>query len=684
MKNDGLLRFYEKDIGKSLPEICDEFNDTLFDIDNKSLTHRPDLWGHRGFARELSAIFGSKYNTPPTPLLKLRGGSEALTSSSTQKNSSGGVKPVPVVIKTKKCRRFCAVKISGVQIKPSDLEKTVRLENLDVRSISNIVDTTNLVMLEYGQPMHAFDAKKVSGKIIVRHAALGEKLLALDGIEYKLTPDDVVIADEKKVLSIAGIMGGEKSAVTEQTTEIIFESANFDPFSVRKTSLRLGLRSESSMRFEKSLDPEQCLSAIRKASEYVLGSCPEAKISSNLTDQYPQKFSKKTIKLAPELVRTRLGIKISDAKIQEKLRSLGFGVTKKAGKFVVEVPSFRATRDIEIPEDLIEEVVRLYGFEMIPSTLPTLPITPPRYNHLRSLEWHIRNFLAARGMLEVYNSSFVSPEDFNFTGETKYITVENSSSEEHKFLRKTLISNIVAHLESELRLCGQVNFFELGKVYVPPNKEALHLAIFMAETGTVTTNKFFVLKSNLLGLLDACGISKSNVTFTLQKKPAKFLHPFQTADIFIGKNKIGVLAVLHPQANPVQGTAAVFTELNVEKLLGSIRNSERKFKKLSPFPPVRRDLSIVLNHKILIADIKHETFSVAECLKGMELFDEFIDEKKLGKDLKNLAFHLEFQSHKKTLDEKDIQVQFKKIVKKLEQKFGAKLRLDFEIGRAHV
>ncbi|MDH3324709.1 MAG: phenylalanine--tRNA ligase subunit beta, partial [Candidatus Peregrinibacteria bacterium] len=336
MKNEGLMFFTDKDVGKSLPEICTEFADSLFDIDNKSLTHRPDLMGHRGFALELSAIWKRKL-TLPEPVVAI----------------PQDANKIPVEIKTDTCRRFCALKMENVEVKPSDLKTQSRLENLDVRAISNFVDITNWVMLEFGQPMHVFDADKLEGRIIVRQAKKGETLVALDDEEYELDETMTVVADDKKVLSIAGIMGGKESGVTETTTNIIFEAANWDPTATRKTSQKLGLRSESSMRYEKSLDPENCKRAILAATELAEKSCPQAQITSSLTDEYPIKSTPTIIKFNPEIVRKISGIDISDKEIKENLEAVNFIVNED---WSVEVPSNRATKDVSIPEDLVEEI----------------------------------------------------------------------------------------------------------------------------------------------------------------------------------------------------------------------------------------------------------------------------------------------------------------------------------------
>ncbi|MCF7846558.1 MAG: phenylalanine--tRNA ligase subunit beta [Candidatus Gracilibacteria bacterium] len=662
MKNEGLLSFSPVDAGKPISEILAALSDHILDIDNKSLTHRPDLLGHRGFARELGAIFDRK-------LLK----QEPKISFP----SSG--KKVDVEIQTKNGRRFCAVEMSGISVGPSPLEEQMLLENLGIRAISNIVDVTNLVLLEYGQPMHAFDADKISGKIIVRQAKKGETLLALDGEEYTLCPDDIVIADEKKVLSIAGIMGGEASSVTEKTTRIIFESANFDGARVRHTSARLGLRSESSMRFEKSLDPEQCIPALQSACARVLSLCQKAQVSAPITDEYPHPFPPLTIDLDPELVRARAGISITDAQIKKHLESIGFTVSAAKKGFSVEVPSWRRTKDVEIPEDLIEEVVRLHGFENIPAQLPTLPITPPGRNKFRSMEWGIRHLLAHHGFREVYHSSFVGPQDPEWleVSPEKYVQTINAHSEEYLFLRQRLVSNFVRSLESELRSHGKVSFFEIGKVYLPPVNEEARLCLFFAEMGSAKEFHFFWLKKQLELLFDHLSIAPDLLEFRPAEKPSSLAHPTRSADILLAGKRIGEMAQLLPPKNPVNRSVAVFAELDLVPLLSHLDSTGSQYLPPSSYPAVRRDLSLIVSERTLSGELQKAAFGAAPNLQKMELFDDFSDENKFGAGKKNVAFHLTFRSAQKTLTEAEVESQFQAIVTALGKKHDATLRLDF-------
>lgn len=670
MKNDGFIRLQDENlVGKPATEIFAGFSDQIIDVDNKSLTHRPDLMGHRGIARELSAIFEAN------PLDPLSGEINNLPG-----NPANLAEKVEVDIQTDKCRRFCSARMSVVKVEPSNYETQIRLENLDTRAISNLVDITNLNLLGLGQPMHIFDADKIRGKIIVRQAKDGEKVVALDGETYELKSADIVIADEEKVLSIAGIMGGLESSVTKDTTDIIFESANFDPTSVRKTSQRLALRSKSSGRYEKSLDPEQCLPALLAAIKMTQTACPEAKLETDITDEYPIQNPAKILKLDPDYLRRHSGVDISEEEIARNLKSLGFEV-KKDGKFLsVEVPSWRNTKDIEIAEDLNEEVVRMYGFDNIEAKLPELSITPPEKNKLRAQDWKIREILATKGFMEVYHSSFVGPQDIEFTeDEKKYVRIDNPSNDECELLRQTLISNFVRHLKPELRAHGEVNFFELGKTYHAPTNEVAKLALFSAKLKGATEKMFFEQKSHLLELFDSFGIPQNQIEFKPCKNFAIFCHPYRCADIFIGKELLGQISVIHPEKNSVKNSAIVFTELETQKLQNFAESYEKKFEEISSFPAVHRDISILIDRKTLVGDLMKISRENSEFLTEIELFDDFVDEKKFGKNLKNLAFHLIFKSREKTLEEGEIDHNFNNIMQAWAKKFGAKLRLEFDL-----
>ncbi len=660
MKNEGILRFPENTkLGEPLSKIIQPLGDTLFDIDNKSLTHRPDLMGHEGFARELSAIFERK---------------KELISPQVNLPLEGAL--VKVDLQTDVCRRFCAVPLNSVNIQPSSFETMARLENLDIRSISNVVDITNLVLLELGQPMHVFDADKVQGVITVRQAKKGEVLLALDGEEYELTPEDTVVSDEKGPLSIAGIMGGLDSGVTQETQNIIFECANWDPVAVRKTSSRLGLRSDSSMRYEKSLDPEICHRALMRATELAL-QVTEGSISGPVSDQYPHPQKTVQITLDPDRIRARSGLDLSDKNIQQKLESLDFEVEASDAGLEVTVPTFRATKDVAIAEDLMEEVVRLEGFDNIPSILPDINLTPPHRNHLRDLEWTLRDVLSVRDYLETQNYAFVPESDNELLENDQAVTIKNPLSGDHAQLRRTLLSNLIGSLESELRTHKSLALFEIGKVFFPPAKplptEIPRLALLRAVMNGAENDLFYQIKDDLSRIWSLLGIT---VSYEESKEPLCYAHPAKTADIRTKQGVfLGSVFVLHPQKNPIRKGALAFAEIDLLPLLKATQETHKPYQKLSPFPETHRDLAVLVPERTTVGALTKTAQSVCPALKSIELFDEFTDAQKLGEGVKNTAFHLTFQSTDKTLDESEIEAAFQSIVKALETTYKAKLRV---------
>jgi len=398
-------------------------------------------------------------------------------------------------------------------------------------------------------------------------------------------------------------------------------------------------------------------------------------LATPITDEYPTKFPKIHIDLPPQLVRDKSGLDISDAEISKKLTSLGFGVTATGATLRVEVPSWRATKDVEIPEDLVEEVVRLHGFGAVPSTLPRLSVTPPQKNWLRSLEWQLRDALAAESRSEVYLTSFVAPTDPEWIERADHVQVLNGANEEYQFLRKTLVSNAVRTMETELRTHGRLDQFEIGTTFESLGAETRRLLVFSAEMQGDAVEKFFDLKSELIRVLRGVGLVAA---FQTVAEPSAVMHPAQAADILIGEQVVGQIAVIHPAKNPVRGAAVVWAEFDLSTISPLVHEYEPKFSPISAYPAVRRDLSIVLPESVTQADVVADAQAVSSELSKIELFDVYRDAKKLGADVKNLAFHLTFRSHEKTLDDAAIEQAWSAIVVALSKKFGAELRLAFD------
>jgi len=543
-----------------------------------------------------------------------------------------------------------------------------------VRAISNLVDITNWIMLEYGQPMHVFDADKVEGDMIIRSAKKGEKLVALDGETYELSPEDTVVADSKKALSVAGIMGGLESSVTEKTTSVIFEVANWDPVAIRKTSQRLGLRSESSMRYEKSLDPEQCRKALLAAVEKAMECCSAAKIMSNLVDEYPAPGETITVILTLAKIQKLSGLDINQEEVTKILQHLGFTLNVKEESITVQVPSWRSTKDVSIAEDIIEEVVRLYGLDKVPTELPSFVVNPPRKNELRTLQWKMRAQLASLGYLETYLHSFV-PTGAHLDDDQVYIAIANPLSEECRMLRRDLWPQMMAKLESELRTHRQVQCFELGKVYHAEKGRVLpteteRLLIMWASLETKENDDFFMVKADLLTLLQQLGIN--DYVLTPAKDVPSAFHPAKTLACEVAGRVIGHVGVLHPRFLPVKKSSIVIAEIDINTLVpaqGAVAHQS-----ISSFPMINRDISLVVSDKAFSGELINTAIDSATLLQDITLFDEYQDVEKIGVGLKNLAFHLTFQAPDRTLTEEEIELELKQILDALDKGHKATLR----------
>src|SRR5690242_1994386 len=370
--------------------------DAVIEVDNKSLTHRPDLWGHFGMAREVSAVTGKPLRDPVKIDLLPRG----------QPAIQVQIEDLAL------CPRYSALVFENVTVQPSPLWLQYRLEAIGLNAINNIVDVTNYVMSELAQPMHAFDADKLKGQtIFVRNAKAGEKIVALNDESYDLSPSNMVIADSGGAIAIAGVIGGLHSAIGSDTKRIVLESACFQAASVRKTSVDLKLRTDASMRFEKSQDPANTVRGLARAIELLQEVSPGIRLVGGVADRKADLRAAPRIEVSVEWLGRKLGRPVDAAEVRSILQSLEFGVEELAsGKFSVTVPSWRATKDVSIKEDLLEEVGRMVGYDSIPLQAPMIESRVPPGDPMRLFARRIREATAAQGFTEVYNYSFISEE----------------------------------------------------------------------------------------------------------------------------------------------------------------------------------------------------------------------------------------------------------------------------------
>ena len=668
LKSAGLWEWEDpKLIGAPLSTVVPTAEDAIIEIDNKSLTHRPDLWGHRGMAREIFARFDQSLSLPE-PLVELP------TSTLDWQ----------VQLKSEKVSRFCGAQLESVVVRPSDYATQLRLESLGIRSINAVVDITNLILLEYGQPMHVFDADKVAGDIIVRPALAGEKLLALDGVTYELSPEDLVIADEQKVLSIAGIMGGEDSGVTESTKRIIFESANFDATSIRKTSQRLGLRSESSQRFEKSLDPMQCRSALLAAIQLLWKTSPEAILSGDLQDEFPNPPETQVIDLIWGKVAEISGMDWDFSTVKPILERLGFrwgslpeGKLEPDTVLRLEVPSFRSTKDISIAEDIVEEVVRMMGLSELPAKLPALPGTLPKAFPTAQIEWNLRHWWASNGWQEVMHYSLIDEGEADW-GYSQPVEMSNPLSYEQAFLRQSLVYPHWKKMENALRSYGQIKQFEIGKTYHQPKtgevKEEKSVIWVWSQINTAEKELFMSFKQQLESWLRPYlpHLKTADV-----RTPNRYVHPNNQLAWDWEELPLLSLQSLVSRQRVVENAPFLWAELNLETYRQLTSNIKPQ-PVIHHFPPVYRDLSLVVPLKTRVEDLCQTIRTSSEELEQVELFDDFVDEKKIGADYRSIGLRLTFRSSQKTLSETEVQTIFDSLIKTLAATHQAQLRLDFD------
>jgi phenylalanyl-tRNA synthetase beta chain len=567
-EDEGIIEFAEGEPGAAIAGCT---ADTIVEIDNKSLTHRPDLWGHHGMAREVAAIAGRPLKSIPADLPE-------------------GAPAVEIEIRDAKlCPRFSALRFENVTVQPSPLWLQQRLESVGLNPINNIVDVTNYLMAELAQPMHAYDAAKLQGgKIIVRVAEEGEPCPALNGQTYTLDSSNLVIADAGGPVGIAGVIGGGPSAISDATTTILLEAANFHAASIRKTSTKLKLRTDASMRFEKSQDPVNTVRALARAKWLLEQVSPGIRLVGGLADLYYPLPEVAPISFDLSWMRRKLGKPdLTAAEVTAILTSIAFGVSEADGHFTVTVPSWRATKDISLKDDLVEEVGRMIGYgnltpvpPLVPSVVPPLP---PERAYLRGL----RQLLTAQGYTEVYNYSFVNEAQATELGLPieDHVRVVNPIAQGQELLRTSLLPNIKRNINDNAREYESFRMFEIGKEIHARGQELPeeipHLAAVSFERHGDGVANLFELKRLAGTIAPGCTVEPA------EARP--FEHPFRSAKVILRNEAIGRLFEFHP-AMVETGRAAVL-DLDLVKVQ-ALRTAAGKYKPLRRFPTSAFDLTV--------------------------------------------------------------------------------------------
>ncbi len=627
--------------------------DTILDVE--ITPNRGDLLSHFGLAREIAALTGKKLkSTPRESKIDIK---------------KSGVK----ITATRECPIFSARKIDNVKVGPSPQWLRAKIESVGIRSINNIVDVSNFVMLELGQPTHAFDADKLKGDINVRLAQDGEKFLALDGKTYSLKPDNCVVADQERAVGIGGVMGGEETGVADSTKNILLEAAYFLPASIRKTARELNLPSDASYRFERGVDPEMVLRASHRATELIqeiAGGTPAKEI--HLAGQLPPDPA--DVSLSYDKCDRVVGIEIKPKTINEILEGFGLKKTKterKNGSSKWKIPSYR--RDLQRDVDLIEEVVRAYGADKIPGTDRSRFTPSSPADHAHDLESQMRERLVAHGLFEIRTSKLIPRSASAFIQGA--VELRNPLSEDHVALRPSLIGGLLGVLERNINVGAEsVAIFEIGRAFIPPSgKEERHLAILLWGNVTSAANWRSQTKRNL-DLFDLKG-ALAGVVPNLSFRASKFPDLALPVDIYSGDRMIGFGGQLSSAKSSAPGRVLV-AELHADLLLAK-GESAKKFRELDRYPSITRDIAMIVPEKLTHSEILRVIEEPAEpLLESVQLFDLFEtrDGITFGPAAKSLAYTLTYRAKNRTLTNEEVTEVHARIREKLKCELGVTLR----------
>ncbi|GAA4704562.1 phenylalanine--tRNA ligase subunit beta [Brevibacillus fulvus] len=635
--------------------------------------NRSDCLSMLGVAYEVAAILGREVKFPETRL-----------------EENGSDNPVSVTIAAEDhCYRYAGRHLTDVQIASSPQWLKNRLMAAGIRPINNVVDVTNYVMLEYGQPLHAFDAAQVTDKaIIVRLAAENESIVTLDDQERQLDGQTLLIADREKGLAIAGIMGGANSEITEGTQEIILESAYFTPQSIRRSARMLGMRTEGANRWEKGVDQARVVPAGERAAG-LIQQLTGARVSKGIANAFVKQAEPLDVTISLSKINSHLGMNLTVAEVSKVFEQLQFPYRLDGDKWTVQVPTRRS--DITLPEDLIEEVARLHGYDRIPTSLPKSETTQGRLTPMQQFRRTIRHQLIGLGLNEVISYSLVHPDRLNTTAglaEEDYqpVALLMPQSEEHSVLRTNLLPSLLETVAyNKNRQNHDLAFFELGNVFLTKQQTLTELPeerIFLAGaltgqwipqnwTGAKQAVDFFLAKGVVENLLTRLGIS--NVSY--QAAQLAGMHPGRTAEVVVAGERLGYVGQVHPQTEKAFDLAETYVfQFDVSKLF-AYATPFATYQQLPKFPAVTRDLALVVNRNLETAALTSVIKQAAgELLESITLFDVYTGER-IAADKKSVAYSLILRHPERTLQDEEIQELMKRVIEALSKQTGAELRL---------
>ena len=664
------LSDFDAPAGTPLADALD-LNDIILEIDNKSMTNRPDLWGHYGIAREIAAL----YDLPMKAFPRFDRGVE---------NTAG----FHVTVEdTERCPRYLSAQIEGLSVKPAPYEMQSRIWRVGMRPINALVDITNYVMLATGQPTHAFDSDHIAGHIIVRRAGEGEKLLLLNGKELALTADDLVIADDAGVVGLAGVMGGAKDSILPETDKVILEVANFDAKGIRRTALRYDNRTEASARYEKAIDPERCDQAFDLSMQLLSQLYPEMKVTG-LVDEYPTHLKQVEIDVALSWLERRLGKRLLPEEIRHKLELLGYTVSFEGDNMHLVVPTWRSTGDVSIQADIMEEVARMYGYENFEAE-PITTTFDGAINQLdKDLERRIKEYLAIRcGMQEIFTYPWMDEQFVNAVLQSTdgILSLSTPPSPAERFVRSSLLPNLCKAVVKNERYFGEFSIFETAQVFRDENyttpydpREKLPSQRKNVAGAFATTDKdVTALFRKAKGVVEMMAryVHMEALTFKQTEKPV-WADNVVWLNIYRGDEKVGDLALLAKKASMACGIKnmnVMLFQLDQDSLV-PLKSRTNTFTHMAEYPMTDYDISLLLDGSVQWKDVVQTVSGIkSELLHGVSFVDEYRG-KQVPAGKKSLTLRLSIGSKEKTLTSAEIEEVAAGVLRKIAKRFGAELR----------
>ena len=664
------LSDFDAPAGTPLADALD-LNDIILEIDNKSMTNRPDLWGHYGIAREIAAL----YDLPMTQFPHFDRNVE---------NTSG----FHVTVEdAERCPRYLSAQIEGLNVKPAPYQMQNRIWKVGMRPINALVDITNYVMLATGQPTHAFDSDHIAGHVIVRRAGEGEKLLLLNGKELALSSDDLVIADDAGVVGLAGVMGGAKDSILPDTSKVILEVANFDAKGIRRTALRYDNRTEASARYEKAIDPERCDQAFDLSMQLFSQLYPEMKVTG-LVDQYPEHLKPAEIDVALSWLERRLGKHLSPDEIKHKMELLGYGITFNGDNMHVVVPTWRSTGDVSIQADIMEEVARMYGYENFEAE-PITTTFDGAINQLdKDLERRIKEYLAIRcGMQEIFTYPWMEESYVNAVLQSTegILSLSTPPSPAERFVRSSLLPNLCKAVVKNERYFDEFSIFETAQVFRDENytspydpREKLPSQRKNVAGAFATTDKdITALFRKAKGVVEMMAryVHMEALTFKQAEKPV-WADNVVWLNIYRGDEKVGDLALLAKKVSMACGIKnlnVMLFQLDQDSLV-PLKSRTNTFTHLAEYPMTDYDISLLVDGSVQWKDVAQTVRGIkSELLHGAAFVDEYRG-KQVPAGKKSLTLRLAIGSKDKTLTSAEIEEVASGVLNKIAKRFGAELR----------